>query len=239
MKRKLLQINLTLGIIFILISGVSAQTVVSGKEKNVDEIVDLTITTFPSAEVQKAFDAFKTAFPNTLKPIFAEKLKQKINAQKGLTAAQKKKAIEKSPILIEKIGAYIEQAAEKKFGRVELIVAAYFKEKFADYSDAEILELKSFLKSPAGKSFLTLAKQISDNRFLEQPKEIAVDEQYILATGEFVDTLLGKKYEKTRTDANIFMSKQMESAPEVFGQELANDKKIINMIVDFIKKDFV
>ncbi len=33
------------------------------------------------------------------------------------------------------------------------------------------------------------------------------------------------------------MGEQIKSALEVFGQQLANDKQILNMIADFIKKE--
>lgn len=237
MKKKLLQITLMLGFILIVLLNVSAQTRASGENTKINEITDLTAATLPMDKLQNVFNEFGGIISKNLTTKFTANIEQEINSQKSLTAAQKKKALDKSPILIEKLSVYIKQSVTKKFNQLKSDNTKYYKESFANYSDEEQMELYNFLISLAGKQYLSLLKQLSDNRFEEQPKEVEIDDQYKPQIKEFVDTPIGVKYQKTINDGKALMAEKIKAVPDTFGKEIAADPQLMKIVRNFVNTE--
>lgn len=237
MKRSLLQINLTLSIILTLFLSVSAQTSALNKNSKVNEITDLTIATLPIDKLQTVFNEFGGIISKNLTAKFTANIEQELNSKKGLTAAQKKKALDKSPILVERLSVYIKQSATKKFNQLNSDNTKYYKESFANYPDDELTELYNFLISPTGKQYLSLLKQVSDNRFLESPKEVVIDDQYKAKIKEFIDTPLGVKYQKTIDAGNASMAEKVKTVPDTFGKDISAAPQLMKIINDFIETE--
>lgn len=165
------------------------------KTKLINQLIDLTILDFPSAQVRKPLQEAQEKTTESLKSELTKSFTEAIDADDKYNANQKANLKEHLPELTEDLSKRFMAKLQISFSN-NVMIRESMRESYEKLSVAELNKTISFVKTPAGKSFVKFMGDLAVSILERSNTEPQEPKKYEAQIERFGKTSAGEKFLK-------------------------------------------
>ncbi|HQU82885.1 MAG TPA: DUF2059 domain-containing protein [Pyrinomonadaceae bacterium] len=242
--------NIFNAFLFALVLTISAQvsfgqkTAPNTKKQLVKNLVESTFSSFPINFFENNLEEVKKKSINDFKTEMSNMLNSKIDENANFTAEKKASIKEKVPAVADQLGERV-----KLLVTDGLDITKWLKEGLADNYEkqltlAEIKQINTFLKSPAGKTFSLVIKEIATADFEKRTPDTnsILNAKDTVQINKFMKTPAAVKFKSVFTeDMDQFIKQRIDAWGEDVLKKIqtdVEDGELNKLLVGFFTENF-
>lgn len=206
-----------------------------GKAKLANQLVDLTILHFPSAQIRKPLQDAQEKMTDTLRAELTKTLLESIEADSQFNAQQKAKMKEHLPELAGDLSKRFSAKLQITFSN-NIMIKESLRETYQKLSIAELNKTIAFVKTPAGKSFVKFLGDMAVSVLEKANSEPQPPTKHEAQIERFGKTPAGEKFLKAFSgDAAILFYEKANSFVDTYFSRV-DQKEFQAVITEFKTK---